>query len=173
MATWKAAGYDAATIALLAGHSSKVTAAKHYAGKSKGWKADFAVALPGEAPAPAADEAAVPTTLEDLVEATPAIAADAPDTADPDAASEPTEEAEEKAGEVTPWDSLLEFASLRVPSRKPAGNTWRDRTRSVAREHPPAPDPALAPVDIPTHPDPGEPDLVEESEEDVGLGMRF
>ena len=43
MATWKAAGYDAATIALLAGHSSKVTAGKHYAGKSKGWTADFRV----------------------------------------------------------------------------------------------------------------------------------
>ncbi|WP_114945280.1 tyrosine-type recombinase/integrase [Microvirga calopogonii] len=177
MATWKAAGYDVATIALLAGHSSKVTAGKHYAGKSKGWKADFALVAPADVSAVTADETAVPTNMEDLVKATTATEADAPTSTGLNATSEPENEADEEAGKFTTWEAFLEFSSLPVPSRKPAGNAlWdrrRDRTHPVACEYPTIPYPDFDSVSIPTHADLVEPDAVDESEEDAGLGMRF
>ncbi len=177
MATWKAAGYDAETIALLAGHSSKLTAGKHYAGKSKGWNADFALVAPADVPAVTANEAAVPMNIADFVEATRTNEIDAPNTADLSATPEPDNEASEEAGKFTPWEAFFEFSSLPVPSQKPARNAlWdrrRDRTHPVACEYPMSPTLDLGPAGIPAHEDPGEPGTVDIIEEDAGLGMRF
>jgi integrase len=176
MATWKAAGYDAATIALLAGHSSKVTAGKHYAGKSKGWTADFAFVAPAEVPAIAADEAAMPTNTESSVEATKTNEVHAP-TAGLGAISEPNNPADEEAERLTKWDMFFETSSLPTPPQISRGIAlWgrrRDPAHPEAYVHPMPSSLDLDPVGIPAHADLGEPDAADALEEDAGLGMTF
>jgi integrase len=176
MATWKAAGYDAATIALLAGHSSQVTAGKHYAGKSKGWTADFAFVAPAEVPAIAADEAAMPTNIANPVEATRTNEVHAL-TAGLGAISEPNNQADEEAKRLTNWDMFFETSSAPTPPQISRGTALRGRRRDPAHPeayvHPMPSSLDLDPVGIPARADLGEPDAADALEEDAGLGMTF
>ena len=176
MATWKAAGYDAATIALLAGHSSKTTAGKHYAGKRHGWPVAFAVAVPAEAPAAAEDDAMTPTNIETLVEAMRVTEADAPNTDGPEALLS-LNEADRQAAKSPVRQALFDIPSPAAKQRRPAGKAQLDQRR--AQEHadacpgakPPRHNPNL--MDIPAYTDPEEQDLADGSEETDHLGMRF
>jgi integrase len=176
MATWKAAGYDAATIALLAGHSSRATAGKHYAGKSKGWTADFAFVAPAEVPAVAADEAATPPNIANPVEATRTDEVHAP-TADLGATSEPRNQADEETGRFTTGDISFGTSPLPTPPQTPKGSGLRHQGRVPARPeayvHSTFSSLDFDPVGIPAHADLGEPDEAEALEEDAGLGMSF
>ncbi|MBA1159226.1 site-specific integrase [Microvirga mediterraneensis] len=170
MATWKAAGYDAATIALLAGHSSKVTAGKHYAGRSKGWTADCAFVAPAEVPAIVADEAAMPTNTESPVEATPTNEVHAP-MPSLGSTSEPNNPTAEEAERSTAWDIFFEAFLLPTPPQTPKGNALRGLRHGPA--HPMSSSLDFDLMGIPAHADLREPDAADILEEDAGLGMSF